>query len=86
MYNRPPDLVLLDLVMPEMDGATLLRMIRGCDRWHELPVIVLTGAATDHVLIKAVKDLGIQDLVPKASFDFDDLLSRIKQHMPQAVA
>jgi DNA-binding response OmpR family regulator len=86
MYHHSPDLVLLDLVMPMMDGVTLLRMIRGCHRWHELPVIVLTGATDDHRLIENVRELEIQGLVPKASFNFDDLLSRIKQHLPKAVA
>jgi CheY-like chemotaxis protein len=72
--------------MPEMDGVTLLRMIRGSPRWHELPVIVLTGCADDHVLIENARELDFQDLVSKASFDFDDLLNRVKQHLPKAAA
>ena len=38
-----PDLVMLDLMMPGMDGLTLLKAIR--QRWTDLPVVVLTGFA-----------------------------------------
>ena len=82
MYDHTPDLVLLDLMMPEMDGITLLRMIRRSDRWESLPVVVLTGATDDQKLIQRARELKIQDLVPKASFGFDDLLQRIKTHLP----
>jgi len=86
MYHHSPDLVLLDLVMPEMDGVTLLRMIRGNHRWHDLPVIVVTGAVDDPLLVERVQELEIQALVSKASFNFDDLLHLVKQHLPHAVA
>jgi DNA-binding response OmpR family regulator len=82
MYDNTPDLVLLDLMMPEMDGVTLLRMIRRSDRWENLPVVVLTGASDDQKLIQRARELKIQDLVPKASFGFDDLLRRLKAHLP----
>jgi len=78
MYEHSPDLVLLDLMMPEMDGVTLLRMIRRSNRWENLPVVVLTGATDDQKLIQRARELKIQDLVPKATFGFDDLLSRLK--------
>jgi CheY-like chemotaxis protein len=78
MYDHTPDLVLLDLMMPEMDGVTLLRMIRRSNRWENLPVVVLTGASDDLKLIQRARELKIQDLVPKATFGFDDLLSRLK--------
>ncbi len=81
MYDHTPDLVLLDLMMPEMDGVTLLRMIRRSDRWENLPVVVLTGASDDQKLIQRARELKIQDLVPKASFGFDDLLRRLKAHL-----
>jgi DNA-binding response OmpR family regulator len=82
MYENAPDLVLLDLMMPEMDGITLLHMIRESDRWHELPVIVLTGATDQDVIIRRARELEIQDLMPKATFGFDDLLARVRQHLP----
>ena len=82
MYDHTPDLVLLDLMMPEMDGITLLRMIRRSDRWERLPVVVLTGASDDQKLIQRARELKIQDLIPKATFGFDDLLARLKTHLP----
>ncbi len=68
--------------MPEMDGITLLRMIRRSERWGSLPVVVLTGATDDQKLVQRARELKIQDLVPKASFGFDDLLKRLKAHLP----
>ena len=81
--NAAPDLVLLDLVMPGMDGVGLLKALRRDPQWKDLPVIVLTGATDDEKLISRAWELKVQDLIPKASFGFDDLLVRVKQHLPQ---
>ena len=82
MVNQAvPDLVLLDLVMPGMDGVALLRQLRRNPQWKDLPVIVLTGATDDEKLISRAWELKVQDLIPKASFGFDDLLARVKQHL-----
>ena len=51
LYSQRPDLVLLDLMMPEMDGITFIRMIRGHPQWETIPVIVLTGMQDDYHLI-----------------------------------
>lgn len=84
LYDTSPDLVLLDLAMPQMDGVTFLRMLRRSDRWQHLPVIVLTGMNDDDQLVARAKALGIQELIPKASFGFDDLLAHVKKHAPAA--
>jgi CheY-like chemotaxis protein len=79
LYQDTPDLILLDLMMPEMDGVTFLRMLRKSPRWENLPVIVLTGAGDDNHLIDRAKELHIDGLIPKATFGFQDLLDRVKK-------
>ena len=84
MYNDTPDLILLDLMMPEMDGITFLKMLRRSTLWKDMPVIVLTGVNDDDKLITRAWELKVNDLIPKHSFGFEDLLARVKQHLPVA--
>src|SRR5215213_9458349 len=81
MYHDRPDLVVLDLMMPEMDGVTFLSLVRRDPLWRGLPVVVLTGADDRDHLITRAWDLGVDDLVPKATFGVDDLVARIRHHL-----
>lgn len=81
LYSRTPDLILLDLMMPMMDGVTFLRMLRRSVLWKDLPVIVLTGASDDDAMVAQAKGLGIAELIPKASFGFEQLLAEVKKHV-----
>lgn len=69
------DLVISDIEMPRMDGFTLLREIRFHDRWHSLPVAMLTSRANDQHRQKA-RDLGANDYFTKP-FQPADLLKAI---------
>ena len=82
LRERRPDLILLDLMMPEMDGITFLRQLRRSTLWKDMPVIVLTGVDDNDKLITRAWELKVNDLIPKASFGFEDLLQRVKQHLP----
>jgi two-component system KDP operon response regulator KdpE len=70
---HPPDLVVLDLGLPDLDGADVIRALRG---WSTVPIIVLSGRAegTDKV---AALDAGADDYVTKP-FGVDELLARIR--------
>lgn len=57
-----PDAVILDIVMPGMDGIEVLRRIRRDD--SGLPVVIMSGWATDE-RIDAARKLGVTDVVPK---------------------
>jgi DNA-binding response OmpR family regulator len=81
MYQDRPDLVLLDLMMPEMDGVTFLSMVRRDPLSHNLPVVVLTGADDRDHLITRAWGLGVSDLVPKATFTVADVVSRVRKHL-----
>jgi two-component system KDP operon response regulator KdpE len=71
--SRHPDLVVLDLGLPDMEGVEVIRGLRG---WTEAPIIVLSGRAgsTDKV---AALDAGADDYVTKP-FGVDELLARIR--------
>jgi CheY-like chemotaxis protein len=71
-----PELVLLDLAMPEMDGLTFLRIIRGQPRWAKLPVIMLSGLMSAEQ-IAAASELGVTDKLIKAEFSTRDLRARV---------
>ncbi len=45
------DLVLSDIAMPEMDGVTLLKIIRADTRWHDLPVVMITASGLDQDIL-----------------------------------
>ena len=64
LTQNPPDLVVSDLVMPEMDGHTLLNRIRGNPRTRNLPVIFLTGHDSPEQRRRA-KDSGVIDYLTK---------------------
>jgi DNA-binding response OmpR family regulator len=44
-YEQPPDVVLLDVMMPEMDGWQVLRTLKGDERTRHIPVVMLSARA-----------------------------------------
>lgn len=79
-----PDLVLLDLMLPRRPGLTLLRELRGQERWAELPVIIVTarGQVVDRT---RGLELGADDYVAKP-FDRRELLARIAAVLRRSAA
>ena len=66
--SRPPDLVLTDLLMPEMDGLELVRAVR--ERHPQVPVILMTGFGSEDVAIQALRS-GAASYVPKKTLAKD---------------
>ncbi|HUA30997.1 MAG TPA: response regulator [Streptosporangiaceae bacterium] len=74
--RHPPDVVLLDLGLPDLDGREVIRELRG---WSKAPVIVLSGRAGSGDKIGAL-DAGADDYVTKP-FDMEELLARLRAAM-----
>jgi diguanylate cyclase (GGDEF)-like protein len=82
--NTPPDLVLLDIMMPEMDGLTVLRRLRTMPATMNVAVILLTAKALAEDRVKGL-DLGADDYITKP-FDLEELVARVKTVLRRAQA
>ena len=76
-----PQLVLLDLARPRMDGLGFLRAIREQPRWAKLPVIMLSGLMSAEQ-IAAARELGVADRLVKAEFSMKELRARVARYVP----
>jgi len=80
--GRPPvDLVLMDIMMPEMDGLTAMREIRKRPEWRRLPIIALTAKAMKDDQDKCLA-AGASDYIAKP-LDVEKLLSLVRVWMPK---
>jgi CheY-like chemotaxis protein len=77
----PIDLVLMDVMMPEMDGLTAIRAIRKDGHWRDLPIIALTAKAMERDQQECLS-AGANDYLAKP-LDVDKLLSLVRVWMPR---
>lgn len=74
-----PDLILLDVVMPEMDGFETCRRIKESPEWHDIPIIFLTAKTETADIVRGF-ELGAVDYVGKP-FHAHELLARVNTHL-----
>jgi CheY-like chemotaxis protein len=69
-----PNVIILDVRMPEMDGLEFLQVIRSYLRWQSVPVILLT-AYPDDLPLERAHQLGVKMTFVKTTYRLDDLLN-----------
>lgn len=72
-----PDIILLDVQMPEMDGAEALSIIRKAEWGKKIPVIILTNMGEEESP-KELRSLGIESYIVKASLTPRQVVQRVK--------
>lgn len=77
--QHQPDLILLDVYMPEMDGFEICKIIKNDNDFKSIPIIFLTSS-NDEESIKKGFELGAQDYVVKP-FNTSELLARVHTHI-----
>jgi two-component system KDP operon response regulator KdpE len=78
-YRQHPDLVLLDVMMPDMDGWEACRRLR---EMSDVPIIFITALESTKDVVQGL-DIGADDYISKP-FDHDELLARIRAHLRRA--
>lgn len=75
-----PDLVLLDIVMPIMDGMTMLHKLRGTHEGKKMSVILLTNLSDSEHVYDATAN-GVFDFLVKSNWDLDDLVDEVRTRL-----
>ncbi len=76
MVEERPDMVLLDFLMPELDGFEFCRFVREDPRFREMPIIAVTGLKTQSEIAK-MKDCGVNDILSKP-FSAQALMDKVE--------
>lgn len=75
--KESPDLILLDIVMPVMDGLTMLKKMRAESAGQSIKVLVLTNSTRSGDISDILKH-GVLDCLLKSQWKLDDLIEKIK--------
>ncbi|USN53733.1 MAG: response regulator [Candidatus Nomurabacteria bacterium] len=73
-----PDIILLDVIMPKMDGFTVLKALKEESRLKDTPVILLTNLGQDDD-VKKGKELGANDYYVKSNHSPSEIVEKVKQ-------
>jgi len=77
-YN--PDLILLDIVMPKMDGMTVLEKLKSDKDKKDIPIIMLTNLSSFEDIQKATEK-GAHDYLVKTDWSLEDIVKKIKERL-----
>ncbi|MFC1674551.1 response regulator transcription factor [Candidatus Omnitrophota bacterium] len=77
LTNQKPDLVILDLILPKIDGYAIIRTMKASRELNKIPIIVLSGSGSVNFEKKCL-DLGVNYALRKPC-DSGELVSRIKE-------
>lgn len=79
-HHSDPDLIVLDVMLPPMDGLTFLMRMREDEHRRETPVIVVSGLSDPQTVARA-RELGVKAHLVKTQFSPQELLEMIKLHV-----
>ncbi len=74
-----PNLILLDVAMPEIDGLTFLEILQENAAWRSLPVIMMTAVSDTHCIRRA-EQLGAKAYLIKATFSISEMLDHVRKY------
>ena len=76
-----PDAILLDVMMPDLDGLEVLERLHGDPRWQALPVVMLTAVSDTHT-VRRCEQLGAKAFLVKAAFSVAEVLAQVHRYAP----
>ncbi len=83
VHRQPPDLITLDITMPEKSGVRCYRELRESEEWGKIPIIIITGIADDfRTFISSRKQVPPPDGYLRKPVEAADLLDMVRRLLP----
>lgn len=76
--KRNPDLILLDLILPKLDGFKVLEALKKDKKTNKIPIIILTNLENPFDVQRAL-ELGATTYLIKANYELDEIVKKIKE-------
>lgn len=77
--ERHPDLILLDILMPVMDGISMLRALRK-DTWGKRVDVIILSNLSEQEKERTDELAGVRDYIIKSNWNLDDIVSKIREY------
>ncbi|QOV91945.1 response regulator [Humisphaera borealis] len=79
LRSTTPDVILLDVNMPDMDGIEMLEALQSSPQYQGVPVVMLTSHGDTHTIRRAMQ-LGAKEFLVKATFSIGEMLESVKRY------
>ena len=85
LQSAPPGLILLDLMMPEMDGFQLMEACQSRAEWRKIPVVVVTAKDLTPEDLARLRRPQVQKILRKGNYSKDELVETVRRHALLAI-
>jgi len=79
--NSNPNLILLDIMLPDIDGFDVLETIKQDEKIKKIPVIIISNLGQPED-IQQGKSLGAKDYLVKSDLSLDEVVAKVRKHLP----
>lgn len=76
--SDPPDVILLDIVMPRMNGYEILRRLKRDPKTKNIPVLILTALSGEAEEVQKAKQLGALDFIKKSAYTTQEVIDKVQ--------
>ena len=80
LQKQPPNIILLDLLMPKRDGFYVLEEVKKNPQWKKIIVIVLSNLGGDQEIKQAI-DMGADDYFVKSQHPIEEVIKKVKEYL-----
>lgn len=78
--REKPDLILLDIIMPKLDGISVLKKLKQSEETKDIPIMILTNLYDDEKMVEVLK-AGNTDYLIKVEHTINEIIRRVKQKL-----